>query len=219
MLLELYKASLKTEGMAGGPSNLGAEVVFRVLFRMAICKMVIDSVPKILGAIYDTATKLTLSISNIINETGSGGIDIAAMEASINLLEFWEGLVFLILCFLVYLIIGVSVIFANIIITARFIELYVYFVIAPIPLATFPSEDMSQIGKNFLKSFAAVSIQGTLIFIVLSFFPLLFTVDLFAHSTDGDLFAALFGVLSYAIVLLMAIFATGKWAKSICNAM
>ena len=45
----------------------------------------------------------------------------------------------------------------------RFFRLYLYTAIAPIPISTFAGEPTSQIGKSFLKSFAAVCLEGAII--------------------------------------------------------
>lgn len=45
----------------------------------------------------------------------------------------------------------------------RFFRLYMYTAIAPIPLSTFAGEPSSNIGKSFLKSYAAVCLEGAII--------------------------------------------------------
>ena len=45
----------------------------------------------------------------------------------------------------------------------RFFRLYMYTAIAPIPLSTFAGEPTSSIGKSFLKSYAAVCLEGAVI--------------------------------------------------------
>ncbi|MNJ59066.1 TrbL/VirB6 plasmid conjugal transfer protein [compost metagenome] len=153
------------------------------------------------------------------SSTPSGGIDLAAIEPMIDELGFWKQLVTLIICMIIFLVVLVAVTISYIIIVARFIELYVYFTISPIPLATLPNEEMSQIGKSFLKSFAAVCLQGTLIFLVLSFLPAIFNAMASGADNYANLWGSLIGVLGYAIVLIIAIMSTGRWAKAISNAM
>lgn len=219
-VLELYNASIRTDQMGGGSANLGAEIVFRVMFKMVLCKVAVDSVSLILNAIYEVTTYLTTGVAGIMGGgaiTG-GGIDVEALRPALEALGFWSGLGAFLVTIIVFLVAMIAVVLANIIIVTRFIELFVYFAIAPIPIATLPSAEMSSIGKNFLKSFAAVSVQGTLIFIVLSFFPILFNSSLLAGMGEG-LFGALMGMLGYSIVLILAVFSTGRWAKSITNAM
>lgn len=45
----------------------------------------------------------------------------------------------------------------------RFFKLYLYTAIAPVPLSAFAGEPSSQIGKSFLKSYAAVCLEGAII--------------------------------------------------------
>lgn len=45
----------------------------------------------------------------------------------------------------------------------RFFKLYLYTAIAPVPLSTFAGEPTSNVGKSFLKSYAAVCLEGAII--------------------------------------------------------
>lgn len=45
----------------------------------------------------------------------------------------------------------------------RFFKLYMYTAIAPVPLASFAGEPTQNIGKSFLKSYAAVCLEGAII--------------------------------------------------------
>lgn len=45
----------------------------------------------------------------------------------------------------------------------RFFKLYLYTAIAPVPLSSFAGESTSQIGKSFVKSYAAVCLEGAII--------------------------------------------------------
>ena len=45
----------------------------------------------------------------------------------------------------------------------RFFKMFIYVAVAPIPLATFGGEETSHIGKSFLKTFAAVCLEGSVI--------------------------------------------------------
>lgn len=217
-MLELHHAATRVDGAIGG-NQLGAEIVFKVLFKIIICKLVIDVTPMLLDAIFGVTTYLTRQISTLVlSEDVTMGLDLAALEPIIDELGFWTALVVLILCFVIYLITLIAVAFASVIILARFFELYIYYAVAPIPLATLPSEEMSQIGKGFLKSFAATALQGTIIFLILSFYPVLINAAFMSTPID-DIMSALCSVLGYALVLILALFSAGKWAKAVANAM
>ena len=45
----------------------------------------------------------------------------------------------------------------------RFFRLYLYTAIAPVPLSSFAGEPSQQVGKSFIKSYAAVCLEGTII--------------------------------------------------------
>lgn len=220
-VMELYKASTRIDGSGGG-TPLGVEMVFRVMFKMVICKMVVDKVPLLMKAIFDVTAELSQSIRDLNSGEGiSKGMELAEAEKVVSDIGFIPGIPVLLLCFIVFLITLFAVAFANVIIITRFIELYIYLAVSPIPIATIPNEELSQIGKNFFKSFAAVCIQGTLIYLVLTFYPMIFN-QAFQDTTTAEntnIYMILLGTLSYSIVLILAVFSTGKWAKSICGAM
>lgn len=83
-MLELYKASLKIENNGGG-TTLGAEMIFRVLVKMTICKMVLDYTPDILTVVYNVTVEITSGIKNIISTpTGKAAVlDVASMETAL----------------------------------------------------------------------------------------------------------------------------------------
>lgn len=45
----------------------------------------------------------------------------------------------------------------------RFFKMYMYAALAPIPLSTFAGEPSQNVGKSFLKSYAAVCLEGAVI--------------------------------------------------------
>lgn len=222
-MLELYKASLKIEG-GGGGTTLGAELVFRVMVKMVLCKMVLDLTPDILNVIYNVSRDMTTGIKAIMKIGSNASVlDSAALETALAGLTFWDFIPLLILALVVFLIIGIAWVLANVIIVTRFIEIYLYFAVAPIPFATFTHEEMSQVGKNFAKSFTALCIQGVLIYLVLAFFPYIIAgafLDLGAGFTGHmSLYMSMLGAAGYGVVLILAVFSTNKLSKSICNAM
>ena len=69
----------------------------------------------------------------------------------------------------------------------RFFKLYMYTAIAPIPLSTFAGEPSQNIGKSFLKSYAAVCLEGAIIVLAC----IIFTVIAKANpSLDDELSTA-----------------------------
>ena len=54
----------------------------------------------------------------------------------------------------------------------RFFRLYLYTAIAPIPLSTFAGEPSQNVGKSFIKSYAAVCLEGAIIVLACIIFSL-----------------------------------------------
>lgn len=214
LMTELVRAAQKTEGMSTNAGMLGTQIPFTALVKALITKTVIDYTPLIMNAIFEVFAYIgskiqTYSISGYV-------ADFTALEAELTGLSFWSLLGAFILIIITALIMLITTVVASLISTVRMVELYIYFAVAPIPLATFPSDELSQIGKNFLKSFAAVSLQGVLIIIVLNMFPVLATS---ISTSEGDLYLQIGQLLGYSLLLLISLFSTQRWAKSICNAM
>ena len=54
----------------------------------------------------------------------------------------------------------------------RFFKLYLYTAIAPVPLSTFAGEPSQNVGKSFIKSYAAVCLEGAVIVLACIIFSL-----------------------------------------------
>ncbi len=211
--LELHKVNQKMAGDQG--AGYGVRLIFGVTIRIALAKIAVDSSLLIMEAIYAISQSITHGVSGVLASGAvAGGLDMAAVTTEINALGFGAQLGMLLQVGVVGLAVSIIVGLVQVICIGRFVEIYIYIALAPIPLATFPSEELSSVGKNFLKSFAAVCIQGTIIYIALCFFPVLFNANVLGTGATDVI-----GMLLYALVLAMTVFAAGRLAKSICNAM
>lgn len=215
-VLEMYNITIRTEGQYG---TMGIEVPFKVMFKIVICKTALDSTKLILEAIYEISTKVINNIGSTLS--GSSTLtpaDIDSIRAIVDRMNFGVKLLTAVEITIIYLIVQFINLIVMAIVVGRMIEIYVMMAIAPIPIATLPNAELSGVGKNFLKYFAAICIQGVLIFIVASIFPMLFG-SIGSIDDPANFSKSLLTATGYSIVLLIAIFSTGKWAKSICNAM
>jgi len=215
-MLELYNITIRTEGQAG---TMGFEIPFKVMFKLAICKIAVDSTPLILAAIFSISNEVILNMGSVFGSNSVSVIhNIDIMQNTIADMDFGVKLMTSVQVTIIWLIFKFSTMAIMLVIIGRMIQIYMMMAIASIPMATMANADFSSIGKNFLKSFAAVCVQGTLIYIVLSMYGTL--VGSVATSFDStNITAVLFEALLYSLVLVMAIFATGRISKSICNAM
>lgn len=105
-----------------------------------------------------------------------------------------------------------------IIILARFMELAIYTVAAPLPLATLGSDGLQDIGKSYLKSYAACCVHAIVILLIFCSWQALNTISL-----DGGAFFDMFKAggfygLIKTFVLGATIMKSEQWAKRICGA-
>mgnify|MGYP006926375998 FL=1 len=103
---------------------------------------------------------------------------------------------------------------SNVVIIGRMFELAVYTLVAPIPLSTLACDGLQDVGKNFLKSYAAVCIQAIVLIIMF-----------LAYNAVSELLIPVFNILDgfkaiiMCLVLGLSVMQSGQWAKRICGAM
>lgn len=145
-------------------------------------------------------------LTNVINETEAGFLDFKPLLVNIQVQI--QG----------FIMQGVCIV-AAVIVIARFFELTVYTIVAPIPLATFACEGLTDIGKGFLKSYASVCIQAVVLIVMFFSFSALNTViDAAVASTSFSIITGWMGMIK-VFTLGIAVMQSGSWAKKICGAM
>ncbi len=98
----------------------------------------------------------------------------------------------------------------------RFIEIYVFTAVAPLPFCTFCNNEFKHIGIAFIKRLLALALQGVFISIVCIFYVQIVNasvgeiVDVGSNPTG-----VMFTMMGYSILLLIAVFQTGGWSKSL----
>lgn len=212
-LMELYHASQRIDALGGG-NQMGVMMIVKVLIKIVLCKMLLDYTPEILGLIYDIATSITLAISDLLGSAETvAAIDEAVFRAELEAQGFWSNLFSGIIILIAFITFVIAFVLADVVLMARVAELYVLFALSPLPMATLPSEEHSQIGKNFLKRFAAVSLQGTVIYVILALFPAFITWAIVDSEGVGYTLISLLMLLMYSIVLIVCIFSSRKWTQ------
>jgi len=215
LTLELYQISVRTENM----NTLGFEIPMKALFKFVVCKVVMDNLKLILLAMNEVSTALITNMNNVFNANVTSDVtNIENITQTIESMEFGVQLLTSVEVTIIWLLIKFISVMIVVIVTGRMIEMYILIAISPIPVATIPNAEANAIAKNFLKTFMAVCLQGAIIFLVVAMFGII--VNSVGLSVNGaDFTKSLFSILGYALVLVISLFSTGKWAKSICNAM
>ena len=100
----------------------------------------------------------------------------------------------------------------------RFFKLYLYTAIAPIPLSTFAGEPSSHIGKSFLKSYAAVCLEGAIIVLGCIIFSI-FTASPPSVNTSATATTMVWTYLGELIFNLLVLTGTIKMADRVVREM
>ena len=106
-------------------------------------------------------------VSTIITRSGLSGSTSTTLPQEIidkiNDVGFWDSIPLWAVTLLGGLFITVLSFIMILTVYSRMFKLYMYTAIAPIPLSTFAGEPTSSVGKNFLRSYAGVCLEGAII--------------------------------------------------------
>ena len=106
-------------------------------------------------------------VSTIITQSGSSGMSSVSLPQelidAINNVAFWDSIPLWAVTLIGGLLITVLSFTMILTVYGRMFSLWMYAAIAPIPLSTFAGEPTSSVGKNFIRSYAGVCLQGVVI--------------------------------------------------------
>ena len=140
------------------------EHALKLFIRFAIAKGVVTYGLELMLALF---TIIQGVISTIMKSSGIGGVNKTVLpQKMIDAIEdcgFFESIPLWAVTLIGSLFIIVLSFIIILTVYGRFFKLYMYTAIAPIPLSTFAGQPTEQIGKSFLKSYAAVCLEGAII--------------------------------------------------------
>ena len=140
------------------------EHALKLFVRFAIAKGVVTYGLELMLALFDIAQGV---VSKIMKMAGLGKVGKTILpKEMIKAIEdcgFFESIPLWAVTLIGSLFITVLSFIIIMSVYGRFFKLYMYTAIAPIPLSTFAGEPTQQIGKSFLKSYAAVCLEGAII--------------------------------------------------------
>ena len=106
-------------------------------------------------------------VSTVINQSGVSGMSAVTLPQelidAINEVGFWDSIPLWAVTLIGGLLITVLSFVMILTVYGRMFSLWMYAAIAPIPLSSFAGEPTSNVGKNFLRSYAGVCLQGVVI--------------------------------------------------------
>lgn len=149
------------------------EHALKLFIRFAIAKGVVTYGLELMMAVFKIIQGV---VSTIINSAGLGGATQAtlpqAMIDVINSCSFFESIPLWAVTLIGGLFVTVISFIMILSVYGRFFKLYLYTAIAPIPLSTFAGEPTQSVGKNFLKSYCSVCLEGAIIVLACVIFSL-----------------------------------------------
>lgn len=140
------------------------EHALKLFIRFALAKGVVTYGLELMMALFNIVQSI---ISTITASTGSGTAEQTVLPTelvtAIEKCGFFESIPLWAVTLIGGLFITVLSFIMIMTVYGRFLKLYLYTAIAPIPLSTFAGEPSQSIGKNFIKSYAAVCLEGAII--------------------------------------------------------
>lgn len=151
------------------------EHALKIFIRFAIAKGVVTYGLELMMALFNIVQGVTSTIM-IMKTAGFGSTeDTVLPDEIIKAVEdcgFFESIPLWAVTLIGGLFITVLSFIMIMSVYGRFFRLYLYTAIAPIPLSSFAGEPSQNIGRNFLKSYAAVCLEGAIVVLACIIFSL-----------------------------------------------
>ena len=129
-----------------------------------------------------------------------GGVSLPdSIIARIEVCGFFESIPLWLVALIGALIITVLSCVMLLTVYSRFFKLYMYTAIAPIPMSSFAGEGTAQVGRQFLKSYAGVCLQGAIIILAC----IIYSVFAESAPTVDEGASAAAAVWSYLLELIL----------------
>ena len=181
------------------------EHVFKLFFKFIIAKVIVQNARSLMAIIFNGFNTLAATLSDInygfLSTFNTDAILTEPAEKG------FLGLNYLVKYFEVtptFLILMGACWVINLVLIGRLFEIIVYTVISPIPLSTIAAEGWSDSAKSFVKSYAAVCLQGLVVVIMF-----------YAFSQIADILGgtSTMGITITALSLALGVVKSGQWAK------
>ena len=149
------------------------EVALKLFIRFAIAKGVVTYGLELMIALFNIVQGL---VSQIMTAAGMGTATRTVLPSTIvTAIEdcgFFESIPLWAVTLIGGLFVTILSFIMILTVYGRFFKLYIYTAIAPVPLSTFAGEPSQQVGKSFIKSYAAVCLEGAVIVLACIIFSL-----------------------------------------------
>ena len=149
------------------------EHALKLFIRFALAKGAVTYGLELMLAVFSIVQGM---VSTIITQSGSSGMSSVTLPQelidAINNVGFWDSIPLWAVTLIGGLFITVLSFIMIMTVYGRFFKLYLYTAIAPVPLSAFAGEPSQNVGKSFIKSYAAVCLEGAIIVLACIVFSL-----------------------------------------------
>lgn len=140
------------------------EMALKLFLRFLIAKVVVTYGMDLMLTLFKVCQGVISNISQSVGNIGQQTVVLPdVIKDKITQVGFFDSIPLWIVTLLGSLFITILAFIMIMTVYGRFFKLYMYTAIAPVPLSTFAGEATSSIGKAFLKSYAAVCMEGAII--------------------------------------------------------
>lgn len=140
------------------------EIALKMFIRFVLAKASIDYGLELMTSLFEIVQGI---VSKLMETSGlSSTTETVLPESIIKAIEesgFWESVPLWAVTLIGSLFITVLSFIMIMTVYGRFFKIYLYTAIAPVPLSSFAGEPSSSVGKSFVKSYAAVCLEGAII--------------------------------------------------------
>ena len=186
------------------------EQVFKLFFKFILAKVIVQNAKSLMGILFNGFNAIAASLGDVnygfLSSFGTDAIISQPSDAGFLNLNYLVKYIETLPTFLILL--GACWVI-NLILIGRLFEIIVYTVISPIPLATFAGEGWHDSAKAFIKSYAAVCLQGLVVIVM--FYAFSQVADLLG-GTDS------MGITITALALALGVAKSGQWARQAVGA-
>jgi hypothetical protein len=200
-------------------ADIDTFMFFKYLFKACVAVFLLSNVFVIVNGVFDISAVLVQGVVTQFGATQNelGGYDYSLLQAMYDNVDGQFSIGALFLMFLTGLIVRLIMFAVNIIVfiilIGRFMEMYVYCSIAPIPFATFANREWGAIGTNYIKNIVALTFQAFFIMVLVAIYGIMVSAVDFT-----DVLGSLAMSACFAICLCMMLFKTSAISKSIFTA-
>lgn len=204
--------------------DFDTSIFVRWILKAFIGVILIGNVFEIVTAVFSFGTGAVSDGIALLFPNGSQFVDSNVLatgtlrQSLVNNNDAGTLIIVLILAFVLTIVAFILLAAIIIVLANRLIEIFMYFSISPIPMATMMNNDWGQIGKNWFRNILALSFQGFFIVVALGIFKQLFNNMLSTLVSGNNIVLSMGLLLGFVVAMIFTMFRTSAISKSVFSA-